>query len=77
MVCCCEDGTYSVWNLETYELVYCFKVCNFVKDCYFQDAYTIQLVGSGSYIYKVMKANGKLINKTPIDNSHTNTLATY
>ncbi len=48
-----------------------------MKDCYFQDAYTIQLVGSGSYIYKVMKANGKLINKTPIDNSHTNTLATY
>lgn len=53
------------------------QVCNFIKDCFFSDPFTLQLVGSGSWMYKVIKANGKIISKIPLSNSHTNCLQNF
>lgn len=47
-------------------MLYCYKVCNFLKDCYFEDAFTLQFVGSGSSMYRIVKANGVLKKKTQI-----------
>jgi hypothetical protein len=42
------------------KLSFILKVCNFLKDVFFLDIFTVKFVGSGSYIYKVIKANGKI-----------------
>lgn len=30
MVCCSEDGMYSVWNLDSFDLIYTFRVTYFL-----------------------------------------------
>lgn len=77
LLSCGQDGCYAIWNLQNYERRYGSYICNFLKDGFFLDEFTIGVVGSGSFLYKVLKSNGNITAKLNLQVSYSNIIIPF